>query len=40
MNNQAVKLLKTAIFIGLKYAQVEIGLGGVGVGVGDNNSGN
>ena len=40
MNHQVVKLLKTEIFIVLKTAQVEIGLGLVGVGVGDNNSGN
>lgn len=40
MNHQVVKLLKTEIFIVLKTAQVEIGLGGVGGGVGDNNSGN
>ena len=32
MNNQVVKLLKTLIFILLKNAQVEIGLGVGGVG--------
>ena len=39
MKHEVVKLLKTVIFIVLKTAQVEIGPG-VGVGVGDNYSGN